>query len=96
SLSCTDCANPVATPNVTTTYTVIGNNACFTSQDEVVITVNPLPVITISNPQNICPGSSVTINANAANAETYAWSPSAGLSSSTISNPTASPTQNTT
>lgn len=96
SLSCTDCANPVATPNVTTTYTVIGNNACFTSQDEVVITVNPLPVITISNPQNICPGSSVTINASAANAETYAWSPSAGLSSSTVSNPTASPTQNTT
>jgi gliding motility-associated-like protein len=96
SLSCTNCANPIASPTVTTTYTVIGNNACFQSQDQVVITVNPLPVITISAPQNICPGTFIQIFADALNAVSYAWAPATGLSGTNTSAVNAGPNVNTT
>ncbi len=95
-LSCTNCATPLASPTVTTTYTVMGNNTCFSSQDVVVITVNPLPVITTSVPQSICPGTFVNIFADAANAVNFAWSPSTGLSSTNTPNPNAGPITNTT
>lgn len=96
SLSCTNCPNPIASPTITTTYTVIGNNSCFQSQDVVVITVNPPPVITSSTTQNICPGTFINIFADALNAVNFAWSPATGLSSTTGSSVNAGPITNTT
>jgi len=45
---------------------------------------------------NVCSGGSVQLTASAVGATTYAWSPGASLSDSTIANPMASPTSTTT
>jgi hypothetical protein len=57
------------------------------------VTVNPLPVVAISSPAPVCSGQSTTLNATGAN--TYVWSPSSSLSSSTGSSVTANPSSTT-
>jgi hypothetical protein len=90
--------NYVATPNVTTTYTMTADNlnGC---KDTVAFTVvvNPAPTMTlISNPIDVCPGSTVALtNTVSANVTSYTWSPAATLSSSNAAVPIASPTVNT-
>ncbi|MBF9142557.1 T9SS type A sorting domain-containing protein [Hymenobacter properus] len=77
------------------TYTVTAAaNGCSVSA-QVVVAVSPLPVVSITPANNavICSGSSVQLTASGG--ATYSWSPSTGLSSSTIANPIASPTTST-
>ena len=64
-----------AVGSVTYTVTGTGTGGC-TGQDQVVITVNPLPTIT-ANDVTVCPGGVVTLIASGAN--TYSWSPSTNL-----------------
>ncbi|GAA4038577.1 hypothetical protein GCM10022386_25560 [Flavobacterium cheonhonense] len=52
------------------------------------------PTVGVSSAVTICSGSSTTLTATGAN--TYAWSPSTGLSASTGASVTANPTTNTT
>ena len=87
-LSCSNCANPQATPTSTTTYAVIGiaANGCMDTA-QVTVTVNPLPVITTGPVPTICEGSTVQLSASGASS--YSWSPAAGLSCTTCPNPTA-------
>jgi gliding motility-associated-like protein len=87
-LSSTTVANPAASPAATTTYTltVTSSNTC-TSGATVVVTVNQLPVVSASGPP-ACAGSTVLLQATGASS--YTWSPSSGLSSTTVSNPVAS------
>lgn len=95
-LNNTTISNPIASPTTTTNYTVFGTDALgCTSQATVAITVNPTPAafVTPSAP-SYCAGGSVQLNASGGTS--YVWSPATGLSSSTISNPTASPTVTTT
>ncbi|MEW6468388.1 MAG: gliding motility-associated C-terminal domain-containing protein [Bacteroidota bacterium] len=90
-LSNTTLSNPVATPTVTTTYTVIVTdaNGC-TNSGTVTVTVNAVPNVAASaTPANICVGGSSSLTASGA--LSYVWTPSTGLSSSTGSNPTATP-----
>jgi gliding motility-associated-like protein len=85
--------NPVAAPTTTTKYIVSGYDlpGC-TGKDSVTITVNPKPVITKIKDTSFCTGSgSITIFASAPGATQYVWSPAAGLSSTSISNPIANP-----
>ena len=75
-LSATNIPNPIASPLVTTTYTLTvttANGLCPTS-DQVVVTVNPNPVATILplNPA-ICVGSDITLMASGGG--TYLWTP---------------------
>ena len=95
SLSCTACPNPVATPTATTTYTVTGTdaNGC-TNTDNVVVSINPQPVIDAGPDQTICSGKAVQLTASGG--QTYVWSPSAGLSCTGCTSPMASPTSNIT
>ncbi|MGV3539827.1 MAG: hypothetical protein ACO1OQ_08455, partial [Rufibacter sp.] len=96
SLSDATVANPIATPTATTTYTVTVTNAngCVRT-DQVVVTVSPLPAITITpSAASICPGSSVQLQASGA--VSYSWSPVTGLDDPTSATPIASPTQTTT
>ncbi len=74
-LSCTSCANPVATPSVNTTYTVIGKTAnnC-TNSATVSVHVFPLPVLSVTPNQSVCPGSSVTLIASG-DGSNYTWNP---------------------
>ncbi len=94
-LSSTTTANPSATPNSTITYTVTvtDGNQCVNT-DEVVVTVNLSPTLDAGADVGVCIGSSVQLNASGTGS--FVWSPSAGLSNSTIANPVASPTTTTT
>jgi gliding motility-associated-like protein len=88
-------------PIVTTTYTVGISDAhgCLATA-QVVITVNPPLEVVASGGKSICPGGSAQLNAIGTGGNggpyTYSWIPGAGLSSSTIYNPVATPTVTTT
>src|SRR5205085_1071699 len=88
-------ANPTASPGNTMVYyvTVTDTNQCVAT-DSVTVTVNPLPIVTISPDTVICLGASTQITSG--DGIYYAWTPSNGLSSSAISNPVASPSITTT
>ena len=89
-LSSTTVANPVATPLVTTVYTVtVENTLGCTDTDQVTVTVNPLPTADAGNDVDICPGENTVLNASGG--VNYSWSPSTGLSANNVPNPTASP-----
>lgn len=102
-LSCTDCANPVAKPNTTTTYTVLVSYPGCTAplSDQVTVTVNTVPNLELQD-KFVCPAGPVAIGYGAAGnpaapaGATYRWSPSTGLSSATAANPTATVTEATT
>jgi hypothetical protein len=89
-------------PMTTTNYSVTVTDAigCKTTATHNVA-VCPIPLVANAG-QNIgtCPGGSVTIGGTPSASGgtgnyTYSWSPAAGLSSSTIANPLATPNQTT-
>ncbi|MBK9731980.1 MAG: choice-of-anchor L domain-containing protein [Chitinophagaceae bacterium] len=93
-LSCTTCQNPVATPIGTTSYIVFITIGTCIASDTVTITVdNPTPV-QAGGDMELCFGQSVQLNAT--NATFYTWTPATGLSSTTVPNPTATPSVTTT
>ncbi|WP_370391201.1 Ig-like domain-containing protein [uncultured Winogradskyella sp.] len=76
-------------PNTTTTYSVtVSNNSGDTDSDEVIVTVNPIPVPQVTENQTICSGESVTLTASGG--DIYLWS--SGETSASI---TVSPTEDT-
>ncbi|MCW3072600.1 MAG: hypothetical protein JWO44_2490 [Bacteroidetes bacterium] len=93
-LSSATIANPVANPTATTNYTITVTNAGCSATDVVAITVNPVPVANAGSDVSICSGSSASLGASGGSS--YSWSPAAGLSSTTIANPVASPATTTT
>src|SRR5262249_26481339 len=93
-LSCTTCPNPTASPDVTTVYTVTGVNGCFTTTDQVIVTVNPDVNANAFSDVTICPGDSVQIFATGG--VNYSWSPSDELSDPNISDPIATVSSTTT
>ena len=96
-LSATTGSSVIANPTVTTTYTVTGtrtNTGCQNTAT-VTVTVNALPVVTVSpTSPSICFGGSTTLTAGGAN--TYTWLPTLNLSPSTGTTVTATPTTTTT
>lgn len=89
-LSCYTCANPVASPTITTPYVVEGRNSFGCPDwDTVAITVIQPLKMNVSPDDSICIGQSV--NLLASGASSYNWSPAIGLNNVNISNPTASP-----
>lgn len=58
------------------------------------ITVNDLPNVNAGTDASVCPGDTTTLNATGA--LNYVWTPTTGLSSSTIANPDAFPVSTTT
>ncbi|MCB0637809.1 MAG: gliding motility-associated C-terminal domain-containing protein [Lewinella sp.] len=74
------------TPSANTTYTVTvtDNNDCSTT-DQVTITVNNLPMPTISGDLEICPGGSTMLDAGAY--DSYAWSTNESTQAITVSTP---------
>lgn len=82
-------SNPTATPASTTTYTlgVVDGNGCIGS-DDIVLTVNPLPVADAGVDQVICDGDATTMNASGGTQ--YSWTPTTNLA-----NPNSATTQAT-
>ncbi len=100
-LSSSTVSNPTANPTTTTTYTVTktnSTNGCSATANVTVTVNNTLSVAAgtdftktcVTNPTGLAIG-----EANVAG-NTYSWSPTAGLSSSMVSNPTANPASTTT
>ncbi|MEP7171531.1 MAG: gliding motility-associated C-terminal domain-containing protein, partial [Bacteroidota bacterium] len=96
-LSNSTIANPIASPTVATNYIVyVTDTFGCKNSDTVLVSVNALPVITITPNSPLCYLSSIQLNASANGATSYQWSPPTGLSSTTISSPVANPTTTTT
>lgn len=81
---------PISTPEQTMTYTlnVTDANNCADS-DEMIVTVNPIPVVDAGVDSMICANGSLVLHATGA--ETYLWSPLVGISDPQSADPTASP-----
>lgn len=95
-LSSTIVSDPIASPAVTTTYTLMGtDNMCFHDTAEVKVTVHPTPHISAGQSLTMLAGESVDLNATA-DPGNYKWSPENTLSCVTCLQPTASPEQTTT
>ncbi|HYV94806.1 MAG TPA: PKD domain-containing protein [Chitinophagales bacterium] len=88
-LSDSTIANPVATLQVTTTFTVTAALGVCIGKDSVTITVNSLPQIDAGTDTSLCVGDAIQLQASGG--ISYQWDPSYYLSDSTISNPIASP-----
>lgn len=87
-LSNANIANPVATPDTTTSYIVTATAASgCTAKDTVQITLFQKPSIGITPDTLVCRNSSTQLQASGG--LTYKWSPAAGLDNSDIPNPTA-------
>lgn len=83
------------TPASQTTYTVtVTSNGCTSTDNVVVNVVNNLTVTATPTSSSICSGASVPLTASGAT--NYTWTPSTGLSSTTGSNVTATPSASTT
>ncbi len=93
-LSNTSGSSVIASPASTATYLVTGNSLGCTDTASVTVTVNPIPVVTVSPDIAICAGASATLSASGAT--TYLWSPAVGSSSSVIVTPTSTTTYSVT
>ncbi|MCF8255950.1 MAG: PKD domain-containing protein [Flavobacteriales bacterium] len=80
-ISTTTDATVIADPVVSTTYEVVGSSLGCNDTATLVLTVNPIPVVILSNDTTICSGTSAPLTANGANS--YVWSPATGLSATT-------------
>lgn len=90
----------IASPTVTTTYTitVTDTKGCFNT-DNVVVNVLAKPSINLGSDISVCAGASATLNGSVSSGNppfTYAWTPTTGLNSSNIPNPSVSPNSTTT
>jgi gliding motility-associated-like protein len=86
--------NPVATPQVTTTYVLNSSIGSCTGSDDITIFVKPVPVVFAGDDQTICGGEFVQLLATGCT--DYSWAPSTGLSDPGIPNPIANPSVTTT
>ena len=89
-LSCTHCANPVATPDSLRQYIVTGTteHGC-SSKDSVIIHVQYPFNMANGVGDTLCIGKSHRLNASGAHS--YAWTPTTGLDNPTLANPLATP-----
>ena len=73
----------------------VNENGCLSTPTVLSAVINPLPVVFAGNDQTVCSGTPVSIGSTSVAGETYEWTPSANLSNSSISNPTATTINNT-
>jgi len=68
-------ANPVATPDVTTTYTVSIDDGETIITGSVTVTVNPSPQVDLGADATICVYNTITLDATVPGAVSYLWTP---------------------
>lgn len=91
--------SPVVSPTVTTTYSVTITNGPCSATGTVTVTVNNPPTVTASaTPSSICSGSSAQLGVTVSGGSgySYAWTSSPTGFTSTLQNPTVTPTVTTT
>ena len=87
-------SSATVSPTTTTTYTLtetILATGC-THTNPVVVTVNPLPSANAGSAHSVCKGSNTSIGASSTSGHTYSWTSSPSGFTSTVSNPSISPT----
>ena len=89
--SCNNCANPIVSPAVSSTYKLSTNlsGGCF-SEDTVIITVGPNFNFSLSQSDSVtCINSEVNFSIDSLNSSNYlfSWQPSNNLNSNNIPNP---------
>lgn len=88
--------NPLASPSISTTYTVIGTDGvCFQDVKQVVVLVHDLPTAEAGDNLMIVSGETVSLNGQGTGSS-FNWSPPNGLSCTDCPTPEASPAQTTT
>ncbi len=91
-------ANPIASPVVTTPYTVtVEKNGCFKT-DQVLVEVLPSPPVDAGETKRLCAGSTggVVLGGPGNNPfATFQWAPTTGLTNPTDPNTLATPTETT-
>ncbi|HMP22425.1 MAG TPA: PKD domain-containing protein, partial [Ferruginibacter sp.] len=89
-LNCSNCASPTTSVDYDIVYHVTGTtiNGCSATDSVQVLVKHPIS-INYSNPVEMCKGQSTQLSATGANS--YEWTPSAGLSNAAIATPTAKP-----
>lgn len=100
-LSSATTAKPTATRTVTTApanymYIVTATKNACTAKDTMILTVNNLPTANAGTDKTVCSGTSTVIGVAATAGNLYEWTPATTLSNAFISNPSATPTANTT
>lgn len=99
-LSCDTCQFPIAHPMVTTVYSISVYNQQGCSRKAIFeVEVAARPAVDAGQDTSICKGDIIQLNAQSVDSSSIIsmqWSPSIGLSSTTISNPAANPPQSTT
>lgn len=95
-LSATTGTSVDATPLVTTTYTVTGDNNGCTATATADINIDPTPTLILSPDVTICEGQTTTLTAGGTGANSYDWTPATGLSAITGTSVDADPATTTT
>lgn len=93
SLTSSSGSSVVASPSSNTTYTIIGSDGICTNTTTANVIIGSSLPITV-NSGSVCSGGSFTLSATGANS--YTWSPSIGLNTTTGSNVISTPSVNTT
>lgn len=96
-MSCTYCGSTTVYPMENSNYTVsaVTMDGCA-GKDTVTVLVNVPSKANLGNAASFCTGMEVTIPATVYPGATYQWTPSAGLDSANIAQPTATLTHNQT
>lgn len=85
-------ANPTATPDATTTYTVIAQlGSCIPDTSTVTVIVHQLPTVDAGPNQTILAGTQAQLEATGTLIDKYLWSPPNFLSCETCGNPISTP-----
>lgn len=88
-------ANVIATPTITTIYTITATNGTCTNSTTATVSVATVSTSVSASNTNYCTGST-PVTLTASGATTYSWAPSAGLSATTGAVVNASPSVTTT
>jgi len=83
SLTNASIANPVASPAVSTDYTVTGTRGVCVDSMHYAVPVNPLPVVNLGNDTTICNPATIVLDAGAPYAS-YRWSPGSETTRSVV------------
>ena len=67
--------NPIATPSVTTTYTLTIDYGVDVMSDQYTLVVLPAPAVDLGDDITLCAHQSVTLDATTAGATSYLWTP---------------------
>lgn len=95
-LSSTTIANPIATANSNTTYTVTATLGTCVKTATVTIGIKPNPIVNAGPDKTIVDGASTTLQGSASNYVSVAWTPATSLTNANTLSPVASPNVTTT